>query len=1074
VVTVLLITFTAATVLSGVAVYEARALRAAAQDRLAAGDTSISLATNAGTPAQFSAQAAVVRADSALTLGAGSYTAIGALASDQLTLASSTQANQQLVELAGLSGLSSHATLVAGRWPQPPGPAGASAPIPAAVPDLVATRLHLAVGTVLALRQTTDSNPVRVVIAAVYRPRNDADPYWRLSVIGTAGVQSAPPFTTYGPVAVDPSVFTAGTVAGTETRWVVQPSAAALAAHGPTASERAVNTLIARLQNASVFGGSQLDTTLPAQLAALDRARAVAQSSLEDVALALLVFAVAALAITSRPLGAQREAESYLLAVRGRSRGQALREDLAEAALLGVSAAVAAAPAGAALAAVLGRDGPLGGAAAEPGGLTAAFTQAAAWAAAAGTAALCIAVLVATAKRRQPADLREPTVRAPRLAGTARIGADLAALALTAAAYWQLRSLPLTGQGTVATVVNPLIALTPALALFATALFALRLLPPLAALCERIADRGRHLDGALTAWQISRRPRVQAGVAMLLFLSVTTATFAFSERSTWLKSISDQGSFTAGAPVRLDIQDRTAAGATAAAVSADRSVQAVTPVTQTSGGDGSIVLAMDAATAPGTVLLGAGQYSAPPDTLWNDLRADTPNIPALPSHSTRLRISATLASAEGGAVAADEAAQLSVTVEDGFGQFTELPAQPLPGDARPHTLDFPVDSTDARSVRLAEMALTYQAPTVQLPDEILTLGAATADCDAPGCGGRSKDVPLQLKSWRSAIQSTDLQRDQNYAQSGVGTSAQVPSLDKGLAGGSTSGWSQRFTPGFVLQPELAPSQTRIAVLTIDPPTEPLLPALATAGYLKSVHLGIGSITGISAGAATVSVRIVGSVATFPTMTGSGKPGGLIVDADALQYRLLDLGETPLPTTGVWLRTASGTAPAGLPDTVVSTTVAGVLTALLGDPNSEVARQGFAALGVSAGILGVAALLAAAAASRRERRGQEAVLAALGISPRRHALLHCAEGIALGTPIAAAGIAVGAALARLLLPYVILTDSATAPVPAPAVVFAWEQAALLAAAVVVIPALGAAAGALRRSDVPAMLRAMGES
>jgi hypothetical protein len=46
------------------------------------------------------------------------------------------------------------------------------------------------------------------------------------------------------------------------------------------------------------------------------------------------------------------------------------------------------------------------------------------------------------------------------MAGAARVGADLAALGLTVAAYWQLRSLPPTSESGTATLVDPLIALT--------------------------------------------------------------------------------------------------------------------------------------------------------------------------------------------------------------------------------------------------------------------------------------------------------------------------------------------------------------------------------------------------------------------------------------------------------------------------------------------------------------------------------------------------------------------------------------------------------------------------------------
>jgi hypothetical protein len=123
------------------------------------------------------------------------------------------------------------------------------------------------------------------------------------------------------------------------------------------------------------------------------------------------------------------------------------------------------------------------------------------------------------------------------MAGAARVGADLAALGLTVAAYWQLRSLPPTSESGTATLVDPLIALTPTLALITA-----------------------------RSWRCGCFPR-------------------------WR---------------------RCATGSRCAA---------------------------DTSTAPANVLLAAGQYSAPPNTLWQALREGTPNIPTLPSHAAQLRTS---------------------------------------------------------------------------------------------------------------------------------------------------------------------------------------------------------------------------------------------------------------------------------------------------------------------------------------------------------------------------------------------------------------------------------------------------
>src|SRR5262249_9855860 len=153
---------------------------------------------------------------------------------------------------------------------------------------------------------------------------------------------SAPPFFTYGPFDVDPAAFTAGLVTADETSWDIQPSPLALAARGPDADAAAAHSLTTALQNSAALGTPQVVTSLPAQLAALAPARDTARTALVGVALILLVLTVAALIIAARPLGAQREAETYLLALRGRSRRQAALANVGEAATLGVVTLLAA------------------------------------------------------------------------------------------------------------------------------------------------------------------------------------------------------------------------------------------------------------------------------------------------------------------------------------------------------------------------------------------------------------------------------------------------------------------------------------------------------------------------------------------------------------------------------------------------------------------------------------------------------------------------------------------------------------------------------------------------------------
>src|SRR5882757_8482157 len=77
-VTVLVITLMVGAVLAALVVYDARALRGAAFERLAGADTAITVTTSSSSAAQSAAQTSVVRSDetSALGAGAGTVTAV--------------------------------------------------------------------------------------------------------------------------------------------------------------------------------------------------------------------------------------------------------------------------------------------------------------------------------------------------------------------------------------------------------------------------------------------------------------------------------------------------------------------------------------------------------------------------------------------------------------------------------------------------------------------------------------------------------------------------------------------------------------------------------------------------------------------------------------------------------------------------------------------------------------------------------------------------------------------------------------------------------------------------------------
>jgi hypothetical protein len=1095
---VLLITLVVGTVLAALAMYDGRALHEATYQRLDGADTSITVtAQTSGVPG-FDAQTDSLRAAADRVLGSVPYTMAGTIWSGALALPAGIapgSAGHQVVLLAGFENLSAHATLTAGSWPGPPqtasGTDGSSATgtgttVPAALPLAVATRLHLNLGAELTLTDAIDGTTTRIRITGLYRPADATGShatasYWDQDQIGATGVQSSPPFTTFGPVAVDQAAFADSAVPAAQATWSVQPSVPALADLDPAVIASDFSTLTTSFQEPTATGVNQVATALSAQLTALEDDRAATRSELEAIAFGLLALTMAALVVSARPLAAQRGPETFLLTLRGRGRRQTLLADLGEAGALGGAAFLASAPAGAVLAALLGREGPLA-AGAGPG--PALLPAADAWLAAGAAGLSCaVIVLAATARGQGSNTLRPRGARPARLAGAARAGGDLAVLALAAVAYWQLRTLPLvsTAVGS-APSINLLAALAPVLALLAGALLSLRLLPPLAYLADRLADRGRRVGPALSAWQISRRPYQHSGTALLLVLTVAAGTFSFAEHATWLRSVDDQSAYTAGAQVRLDLGGGAPAVPTPAALADSSAVQVATPVLRMTGYNGSTVLALNSSTAPDTVLLPSDQYSASPATLWARLGDGAPAAKALPGRPARIQLSASLgsATAQPATTAAPAAgladADLTLTLEDADGEFFALPAQALPADGRTHALVFPVGSAAADPLRLAGLSLAYQAPATRTAEDTLAVhGLAVSDLSS---GPPPSPTALALGSWAGIARSADLANAALIAKTVAGITPNGPvSLTGGASGGTWAAWSQTFDPGYGPVPDMdvfgnlggySPAQ---ATVSFAPAAAETLPALATAAFLQSSDLGVGGISQLTADGVQIPVRIVGTVAEFPTVSGQNFVGGLIVDQDAVQERLLALGLPPLPTAEWWLRTAGGTVPPGVPALAGVTTANALRAALLADPLAAVAQQGLLALGAVAGILAVAALWTAVGAGRRERRGQEAVLAALGLSVRRQTLQQCAERLAVAAPAALIGLGIGAGLAWLLLPYLILTEAATTPVPSTALVLAWGPAVLLAAVVVAGPVLAAAAGAVSRPDPAARLRLM---
>jgi hypothetical protein len=1065
-------TMIAATLIAALASFAVQALPQAASRRLAASPgTSIAISGALNSALARTDAPAVHRAVKA-ALGTVPFTMYQSLWSNSLGLpASYGTAPIPLIRAAAPDALAAHAMLVQGTWPGKP---AAGQPIPVAVPSAVAARLKLPVGAILPVRDRNSGAGARLRVVGVFRPLDPAAPYWNLDLIRTRGTAAAGGFVTYGFVAVDPSALRSGQLSVGEASWVAIPRTARITDRELRPLARNVTGLESFLENSPKFGGLQVTTNLPGVLSGVASNLVVARSLLVIGALQLLLVAAAAVMLATRLLAGQRATESALLSARGGSRWQLARLDAAEAVPIACIAAAVGALLGSRIADLMARAGPLGASGARAPGIPAA-----AWWAAGATAVFCVAAALVPSLR--PATPGAARVRRGRQAPVARViraGGDVALVALAAAAVWQLRTYSVLARTVTGVVgIDPVLAAAPALALAGGAVAVMRLLPLMAHGADRLASLGRRLLGALAAWEISRRPIRQSGPALIMVLAVATGTLAFAQRESWQRSAHDQAAFTTGSDMRVNTPapvhlaragDIAGVGGTGAM-----------PVSRTISETAGVVLALDTRKAPATVLLRPDLSPLPASSLWRRLRPRGLGM-AIPGRPARLEITASL----GPASVRLGQAQVNVTVQDAAGVAYTAGAGTLPADGLAHTLAVSISPARraAYPLRLLAVRALYTMPATRTRDAVFTVRTFAAPATT-GSTATPFATGSMLRGWSRIITSESL-TDAERSQIAV-PGAAAPAIAR--SSGTRSGvQSVSFSPGHGLVPPAfgAPPVPVSAelVLTAGTPGAPAIPPIpgaATRAYLGATDAAVGSTVTTVVNGVTIPVRIVASLGGFPTVTGGG--GALILDQTAVQDVLAAQSADPLPVSEWWIRAKtaaarktrepeqSGPSP-GLPAGSAVALRTAIQARLLANPLSAAPQQAMLAVAVAAALLAAVGFSVSVAASAAEKRTQDALLAALGLSRGARAGLLCLEELMLSIPSAAAGLLLGAAAARLLIPAITLTPAAAPPLPPATTVIAWPWVACMALVVAMVPVLAAATTIAHRPDPAAQLRA----
>jgi FtsX-like permease family protein len=1053
-----LTTLVAATMAAALTVFTGQALPLAVRHDLAAAPgTALSTTTLVSDPSQAAKGSAALRSQIAAAMPGLPFSFYEALWSDPLELVPGAlpapppgagKGSTTLLQAVSLSGITSHASLVAGQWPATHG-SGQRQAIPAALPASAAALLHVSAGDVLRLRDRITNTLVSFDITGLFVARqgsHPADSYWMLSYIPASGRSASYGSTTYGPLVVGQAAL-GSTLPMLSATWVAQPDMTAF--HGdPNSMSASVAALADSLPNSSFLNGAQLVSSLPSVLAETASNLAVARLMLVISALELLVLAIAALVAVARLLATQREGETALLVARGATRSQLTWLTAAEVLPTLALVSVAGAFAGIRLASVLVTSGPLGSAGIRLAGLAGTWPDA--LGAAIAVTGMATALLLAPGLTPSPGAARTRRGRQATVAAVAQAGLDIALVVLAVLACWQLRHYSAaSGGGTVG--IDPVLALAPALALAAGSVATLRLLPLAARTADWLAVRGRRLTAALASWRLSRMPVRQGGAALLLTMAVATGTLALAQHASWLKSASDQAAFTNGGDVQVDPPAPLALGA-AGAVAAARGVTHAMAVAVSQTGSSEVV-GVDAAQAAKVVLLRADESPLPPSRLFRAI-APAEALPGAvlpaPQSGTRagtIRLTATL-----GPAAQLGPVTVTLTILDQTGSAYQVVAGTLVADGRPHLLVAPLGGEHASyPLRVTAITAAFALPQRQGPALALSLSG------------------LSLAGWTEEASSfiTDDLEPGSVGQPGDG-----PTHFTSQAATFT------FAPGWADTSQLTvsprPPATFVSgqlVLLPRAPQVAAIPAIATRAYMRANDLAIGSVVPVFEGV-EVPLRIVAEVTSFPTVTASG--GALITDLGSLQEYLGRQSLPPLPVTQWWLATAGGGVPpsltAAVPAGTVITKEATLATAAASDTLSAAPQQALLAMAAAAALLAITGFWVSIAADVRRRRGEAALLAALGVTRRAAASQLCLEKLLLSLPAAALGLLLGTLVAWLLVPAVTLTPAAQLPTPPAITEHDLPQAIALALAVAVLPAVAAAVAGTRRPDPAAELRA----
>ncbi len=972
---------------------------------------------------------AAIHGDLQRAFGTVPFTLFGSLRVDGLalrgggpTVRAGAGRTHQIVTVIAADALAAHATLIHGRWPSA---AARGQAVPVALSAQAAAHLGVSTGKILTLRSPYDRKDATLRVSGIFRLDDPASPYWHLDPLNGRGILQAGGFTTYGPLFTSAAMMRAGPLSAQLADWVAMPrSAASIAGTGLQSLSTRLNAALGQLTASGAAGNPVATSPLPALLSRLSAAVLIARSLLLIGLLELLVLSAATLALMARALAGERRAETALLRARGGGERQLVRLGAAESTLIVMPAVIIGPVIGIWLAGRLAAGRVhLAGSAGAPGMPGAPVGI---WLVALAMAAVSLPVMLFPSVRAAVSPIGVATMRGrQRAVGAAsRAGADLALVALAAAACWELAhtNVALTVGAGGQLSLDPVLVAAPVLAAPACSVLILRTLPLAARLADRSAAKGRRIVLPLASWSIGRRPLRHAGPLLITVISLATAVLAVSQYQTSRQTARDLAAFTTGSDYRVDLPYGPLPLGEAGRIAGLQGARTVMPVVRSTATLGDnvatvTVLGLTGAKAVSTVLLRPDLAKESLGELSRQITpAAAPPGAVLPGRPERVAVTATLG--RGGGITAPE---LQLQIRDSAGLYYLVNAGNLPADGRPHTLiaNLLPGRRAAYPLRLTGVQVSFTIPP-RPSHGVLRIG------------------PVRVTNTGSGP----------FPSAALQVSNALPAA------------ITRFPTGPNGTPDGAHS-AEISWLRAGPP----IPSIATSAFLAAADQHIGSVVSLPIDNVAVKMRIVASVSAFPTTPAAG--GGLILDQDPLQQALLAAGAEPLQATEWWLRASRAPDFDGIAPGLQVTSRTAIAASMTGDPFDVDVRLALAAIAVAAVILAIAGFAVAAAAAR-ERRPELALLDALGMPRRQLTRMLRTEQVLLAVPSAVVGLALGALLAHLIVPALILTPTGGAPALPVLVQVPWLIAGAMAAVIAAFPVIVAPLTGVA-SDTVAVLR-----